>query len=158
MSDVVEWNAARIDTDRVLRDAASILMASAKKGFGNHNCASYVRDAFDHAFAKVGMKPISPRRYAYEYGSSYLEAGFQLMESGQLKATQRDPDIGGRLYSLRVGDVAVFGPNATHPAGHAQMFTPDGWYSDFKQAHFVPWPAQYEDVSYSIYALLCAVS
>ncbi len=57
---------------------------------------------------------------AYEYGPWLLERGAGVV-----------PTAG---YKAEVGDITVYDRNADHPAGHIQIYTSQGWSSDWMQS------------------------
>ncbi|MCL2714019.1 MAG: hypothetical protein FWD68_05380 [Alphaproteobacteria bacterium] len=135
----------------VLADAAQQLLDTTVPPFGEGHCAAHVRKAFLSAFAKVGKKGVPETPYAYNYGEMYILAGFTEVASGKLDKA-RDPVLKG--YIEKIGDVVVFAKNETHDNGHVEMYTSKGWVSDFEQAHFVPWPANYVGITFKIYRLV----
>lgn len=88
-------------------------------------CARYV----SNALLSSGFK-FSKKEHAYEYHTDGVlsNLGFR-----------RTPYTG----SNQIGDIMVFGKTPKHPSGHIQIYSPNGWVSDFRQKGISP----YKDLS-----------
>ena len=82
-------------------------------------CGESVRIAIE---AGLG-KPIQRTNSAKDYGSS-------LMKVGYTKLPNNTP--------VKAGDIAIFPSIVGHPHGHIQMYTKNGWVSDYKQLSYYP--------------------
>lgn len=111
-------NKALSVTDKLGHAAADLVKKASPKPLSQ--CARYVR----LSLKKYGID-IDPTQYAKDYAAKLIKAGFK----------EIDP-TGGYL----VGDIVIFPANARHPSGHMQMYTKNGWYSDFKQTDIYPGP------------------
>lgn len=125
-------NKALSVTDKLGSAAADLVKKASPKPLSQ--CARYVR----LSLKKYGID-IDPTKYAKDYAAKLIKAGFK----------EIDP-TGGYL----VGDIVIFPSNAKHPSGHMQMYTKNGWYSDFKQIDIYPGP-HYRSIKspYKVYRL-----
>jgi hypothetical protein len=85
-------------------------------------CATNCRWAL-HA---AGIDTTGHPRYAKDYGPFLEDQGFSSVPLDNNYVPQK-------------GDVAVFGGNEKHPAGHIQIYDGKGWVSDCKQRGFSPY-------------------
>lgn len=104
------------NTEKLANAAADLIKKASPKPLSK--CARFVRISLK----KYGII-IDPTKFAKDYGAKLLKAGFK----------EIDP-TGGFL----VGDIVIFLANQKHKCGHMQMYTKDGWYSDFKQRDIYP--------------------
>lgn len=111
-------NKALSVTDKLGNAAADLVKKASPKPLSR--CAEFVR----MPLKKYGID-IDPTKHAKDYAAKLIKAGFK----------EIDP-IGGYL----VGDIVIFPANAKHPSGHMQMYTKNGWHSDFKQRDIYPGP------------------
>ncbi|KAL9643921.1 hypothetical protein ABK040_013330 [Willaertia magna] len=81
-------------------------------------CARSVRQAIEAATGRSIQRVGS----AKDYGPSLINAGFRVVNGQQ----------------PQIGDVAIFQSVPGHPHGHMQVYTANGWYSDFKQRDQFP--------------------
>lgn len=93
--------------------AQRILSAAQQKSQGR--CALYVRRALQAAGYKVTPQP-----------SAYMYADGVLAKAGFRTVSQRN-------YQPQIGDVVVFNRTPKNPHGHIQVYTQEGWMSDFRQ-------------------------
>jgi hypothetical protein len=70
---------------------------------------------------------------AADYGSYLTKAGFKTVSASN--------------YSRMIGDIVVFDRSDSHTFGHIEMYTDNGWISDFIQKTMYPWAGG----SYTIY-------
>jgi hypothetical protein len=96
-------------------------------------CARSVRQAIESATGKSIQRVNS----AKDYGPSLVKAGFK-------------PVTG----APRPGDVAIYQAVPGHPHGHMQMYTKNGWVSDFKQRDQFPGSAyRSRNAQYTLYRM-----
>ncbi len=109
-----------------------------KVGFGNGQCALYVRLALKEGGVNPGAWP----RHAKDWGDTLLQEGFKAIEV-------EDPE----KFKPIKGDVAVIQATTRRASGHIQGFDGENWTSDFVQAKgFWPGPEyRTEKPSYVIY-------
>jgi hypothetical protein len=67
--------------------------------------------------------PLQRTQHARDYGPSLELAGFNVISDDT---------------PLEPGDVRIIQPTRGHPSGHMQMYTENGWMSDFRQRD--EWP------------------
>lgn len=78
-----------------------------------NDCATFVRESIDSA---LNIK-LERQQSAKDYGKSLLNAGFKQVND-----------------AVRIGDVRILQPYpGGNPNGHMQMYTTEGWVSDFMQ-------------------------
>ena len=87
-----------------------------------HQCARYLRLGLEAG----GLDTTGRPNLAGNYGPFLQGLGFQSV-----------PGADGT--NAQVGDITVFDINASHPAGHIQMFDGNQWVSDFFQNNFLPY-------------------
>ena len=80
---------------------------------GEGECAKYVRKAMEAGGLNTDDRP----GHAGDYGNWLLTHGWEEVTDGSLKA----------------GDVEVYQKTNKHQYGHLQMWSGEGWYSDFAQ-------------------------
>ncbi len=113
-------------------------------------CAKFVRQCIERvtgAFSefciyisliyKFAGKDLQRTEHAKNYGPSLQAAGFKPISKGT---------------PLLPGDIRIIQPVAGHPSGHMQVYTNNGWFSDFKQRDQWPGPAyRQQKPSFSTY-------
>ncbi|CAF1202663.1 unnamed protein product [Rotaria sordida] len=82
-------------------------------------CAQAVRQSIENV---LGIR-LERTQFARNYGPRLEAAGLRAITNGT---------------PLRPGDVRIIQPTVGHPAGHMQMYTENGWVSDFRQRD--EWP------------------
>jgi len=99
-------------------------------------CAKYVRQAIESQGITL-QRPNDGHGYAKNYGPGLQKAGFKAIATpGEYK----------------VGDVVVIQSTSKSTAGHMQIYTENGWYSDHKQAGFWPGPSyRNEEPAFTVY-------
>lgn len=82
------------------------------------------------------QRPSDGHGYAKNYGQSLEKAGYKAVETGE----------------YQVGDVVVIQATTKSVAGHIQIYTENGWYSDHKQQGFWPGPSyRNEEPAFTVY-------
>jgi hypothetical protein len=84
-----------------------------------HKCAEYVRVAVENGLGK----PIQRTNSAKDYGSSLIKAGYTKLNHNM---------------TVKIGDIVIFSGTLKNPHGHIQMYTKNGWISDYKQNSYYP--------------------
>lgn len=106
-------------------------------GYGNKQCALYVRQALEHA----GGRGPGNINHAKAWGPALLGMGFH-------EVVVPNPEN----FLPMKGDVAVIQGTSTSVSGHIQGYDGRNWISDFIQQGFWPGPAyRTERPSYVIY-------
>ena len=103
--------------------------------FGQHQCATYVREALEAG----GLVTIGHPAAAKDWGPTLVRIGFRVIDPAN--------------YSAALGDVIVIQGTSMSKSGHIEIYDGKNWISDFVQQHGM-WPGpsyRAEKPSYKIY-------
>lgn len=98
-----------------------------------HKCAEYVRIAIETGLGKTIQRTNS----AKDYGESLIKAGYTKLPAKTI---------------IKIGDVLIFPGGVKNPHGHIQIYTKNGWISDYKQKSYYP-NALYKKSTPTLYRL-----
>jgi len=109
------------DFSRIQQNIATEISSRASGASGHGTCAAVVRQAVEAATGQTMVRPSSTS--AKDYGPSFQGIGFVTLPEGT---------------SPQAGDVRIYDAIPGHPHGHVQVFTDNGWKSDFNQRDEFP--------------------